>query len=135
VGDQGAQASYGGSASLLFRPVENFDARLSVLYQNSWDHGFPATYAPLPDFKPDYTLNRAFDVQPMAWDKWAPPSLDLSWRGSGWSLASSTSYFYRHTRYIEDSTYGTQQIFASYYEVAGLPAQPYLWDGEHITTS
>ncbi|HEY2682443.1 MAG TPA: TonB-dependent receptor [Steroidobacteraceae bacterium] len=131
VGDQGAQTSYGGSASLLFQPVENFDARLRVLYQNSWDHGFPATYAPLPDFKPDYTLNRAFDVQPMAWDKWALPSLDLSWRGSGWSLVSSTSYFYRHTRDIEDSTYGTQQIFASYYEVAGLPAQPYLWDGEH----
>jgi len=131
VGDQGAQTSYGGSVALLFQPVEQFDARFRVMYQNTWDHGFPATFAPLPEFVPEYTLNRAVDAQPMAWDKWALPSLDLSLHGTGWSLVSSSSYFYRHTRDLEDSTYGTQQIFASYYMVAGLPTQPYLWDGEH----
>jgi outer membrane receptor protein involved in Fe transport len=101
------------------------------MYQDTENHGFPATYAPLPEFRPQYTLNRAFDVQPLAWDKWALPSLDLSWRGEGWSLVSSSSYFYRHTHDLEDSTYGTQQIFSSYYMVSGLPPQPYLWDGEH----
>jgi iron complex outermembrane receptor protein len=131
VGDQGAQTSYGGSVAVLFKPSDLFDARLRVMYQNSWDHGFPAAYAPLPGFTPEYVLNRAFDVQPMAWDKWALPSLDLAVHGDKWSLVSSSSYFYRHTRDLEDSTYGTQQIFASYYEVSGLPPQPYLWDGEH----
>ncbi len=131
VGDQGAQTSYGGSVAILFKPSDLFDARLRVMYQNSWDHGFPAAYAPLPAFKPEYILNRAVDAQPMAWDKWALPSLDVAVHGEGWSLISSTSYFYRHTRDLEDSTYGTQQIFASYYQVSGLPPQPYLWDGEH----
>ena len=44
----------------------------------------------------------------------------------------ANSYFYRHTRDIEDSSYGTQQILTGpVYLVTGLPAQPYLWDGQH----
>ena len=131
VGNQGAQTTYGGSLAFRFKPADNFEARLRVMFQDTDDNGFPAAFAPLPDFTPQYTLNRAFDVQPKAWDKWALPSLDLKYQGDGWSAISSTSYFYRHTRDLEDSTYGTQQIFASYYQVSGLPAQPYLWDGEH----
>jgi hypothetical protein len=102
------------------------------MFQNSADNGFPATFAPLPSFTPIYTLDRAFDVQPKASDVWALPSLDLTYKGQGWTFVSSTSYFYRHTRDLEDSTYGTQQILNSYYGVTSLPAQPYLWDGEHF---
>ena len=132
VGNQGAVSTYGGSLTALLRITENFDATLRVMFQNTTDHGFPATFAPLPGFTPDYTLNRAFDVQPTAKDVWALPSLDLKYTGQGWSLISSSSFFYRHTQDIEESTYGTQQIFASYYKVSGLPSQPYLWDGEHF---
>jgi len=33
---------------------------------------------------------------------------------------------------VEDSSYGTQQILTGpVYLVTGLPAQPYLWDGQH----
>ena len=49
------------------------------MFQDTSDHGFPATYAPLPAFTPDYTLNRAFNVQPEASDDWALPSLDLKY--------------------------------------------------------
>ena len=131
VGNQGAVSTFGGSLAALLRVTENFDATLRVMFQNTTDHGFPATFAPLPAFTPDYTLNRAFDVQPRASDVWALPSLDLKYAGRGWSFVSSTSFFYRHTQDIEDSTYGTQQVLANYYQVSGLPNQPYLWDGEH----
>src|SRR5271154_3707414 len=132
VGNQGAQSTFGGSLAALLRVTENFDATLRVMFQNTADHGFPAPFAPFPAFTPDYTLNRAFDVQPHASDVWALPSLDLKYTGQGWSFVSSTSYFYRHTQDVEDSTYGTQQVLTNYYEVSGLPNQPYLWDGEHF---
>ena len=132
VGNQGAVSTFGGSLAALLRVTENFDATLRVMFQNTTDHGFPATFAPLPAFTPDYTLNRAFDVQPRASDVWALPSLDLKYTGQGWSFVSSTSFFYRHTQDIEDSTYGTQQVLTNYYQVSGLPNQPYLWDGEHF---
>ncbi len=100
------------------------------MFQDTEDHGFPAAFALLPSFKPVYTLDRAFDVQPYASDTWAMPSLDLRYTGDGWTLVSSSSYFYRHTKDVEYSTYGTQQILGGYYGVTGLPAQPYTWEGE-----
>jgi iron complex outermembrane recepter protein len=130
VGNQGAQVSYGGSISGLVKFTESFEARLRVMYQDTDMHGFPATFAPLPSFQPDYTVNRAFDVQPDAMDRWALPSLDLTYKGQGWSAVSSTSYFYRHTHDLEDSSYGTQQALRDYYGVTTLPNQPFTWDGE-----
>jgi iron complex outermembrane receptor protein len=132
VGNQGAVATFGGSLATLLRITDNFDATLRVMFQNTQDHGFPATFAPLPEFTPVYTLNRAFDVQPRASDVWALPSLDLKYTGQGWSLVSSSSFFYRHTEDVEDSTYGTQQVLVNYYQVSGLPNQPYIWYGEHF---
>ncbi len=132
VGNQGAVSTFGGSLAALYRIADNFDATLRVMFQNTQDHGFPATFAPLPEFTPVYTLNRAFDVQPRASDVWALPSLDLKYAGHGWSLVSSSSFFYRHTEDVEDSTYGTQQVLVNYYQVSGLPNQPYIWYGEHF---
>jgi iron complex outermembrane recepter protein len=132
VGNQGAQSTYGGSLAALVKLTDHFEARLRVMFQDTTDHGFPATFAPLPAFTPDYTVDRGFDVQPRATDNWSLPSLDLRYTGVGWSLVSSSSYFYRHTEDIEDSTYGTQQVLVGYYGVPNLPAQPYLWDGERF---
>jgi iron complex outermembrane receptor protein len=132
AGDQGAISSAGGSLALLLKASDDLEIKLRVLFQESQDHGFPATFAPLPGFGPVYTLNRAFNVQPTANDTWTMPSLDLKYSGSGWSLVWANSYFYRHTRDVEDSSYGTQQILTGpVYLVTGLPAQPYLWDGQH----
>jgi outer membrane receptor protein involved in Fe transport len=132
VGNQGAQSTSGGSIAALLKVTDNFEARLRWMLQITNDNGFPAAFAALPGFAPDYTLDRAFNVQPKASDVWNLPSLDLNYHGQGWSLVSSTSYFYRHTRDLEDSTYGTQQILTgSFYNVSGLPPQPFLWDGEH----
>jgi len=132
VGNQGAQTTYGGSISALLKVSESFEARLRLMYQDTDYHGFPAAFAPLPDFEPDYIIPRAFDIQPDAMDRWALPSLELNYRGNGFSVVSSSSYFYRHNHDLEDSSYGTQAILAGpYYGVTNLPNQPFFWDGEH----
>jgi iron complex outermembrane recepter protein len=132
VGDQGADTTYGGSAALLVRPVDSLDIRLRVLFQQEDYHGFPAAFAPLPGFSPDYTLNRAFNVQPTASDQWTMPTLDLKWSGSGWSAVWANSYFYRQNNDVEDSSYGTQQVLTGgFYNATGVAPQPYLWNGEH----
>lgn len=132
VGNQGADTTYGGSISALLKVSESFEARLRLMYQDTDYHGFDAAFAPLPAFEPDYIIPRAFDVQPDAMDRWALPSLELNYHGNGYSVVSSTSYFYRHNHDLEDSSYGTQAILAGpYYEVKNLPNQPFLWDGEH----
>ena len=48
VGNQGADTSYGGSLAFLLKVTDDFEGRLRVMYQNTEDHGFPATFAPLP---------------------------------------------------------------------------------------
>ena len=132
VGDQGAATTYGGSAALLVRATDNLDIRLRVLFQQENYHGFPATFAPLPGFSPEYTLNRAFDVQPTASDQWTMPTLDLKYSGHGWSAVWANSFFYRHNNDTEDSSYGTQQVLTgSFYNAVGVPPQPYLWNGQH----
>ena len=129
--DQGAVSTGGGSLALLVKPADALEVKLRVLVQDSKDHGFPATFAPLPEFTPQYTLDRAFDVQPYATDSWTLPSLDLKYNGSGWSFVWANSYFYRHTYDVEDSTYGTRQILTGpTYLMTGVPAQPYLWIGD-----
>jgi len=131
VNDQGAATSYGGSMAVLVRATDALDIKLRVLYQTQDFHGFPTAFAPLPGFTPDYTLDRAFDVQPKATDTWTMPTLDFKYSGSGWQLVWANGYFYRHTRDVEDSSYGTQQVLTSgFYNVTGVPAQPYLWVGD-----
>ncbi len=131
VGDQGAVTSYGASGALLWRASENLDVKLRVMFQNSEDHGFPAAFAPLPTFEPEYTLDRPFSVQPRATDTWTMPTLDLKYSGTGWSVVWANAYFYRHTQDIEDSSYGTQQVLTGpIYLMTGVPAQPYLWIGD-----
>ncbi len=139
VGDQGAITTYGGSVTALLKMTDKLDVRLRIMGQDQEDHGFPATFAPLPGFKPNYTLDRAVNYQPKATDIWALPSIDFTYHGAGFTIINSTSYFYRQTQDNEDSTYGTQQIFGitSYpgqafnYGVSSLPNQPYIWVGKH----
>jgi iron complex outermembrane recepter protein len=132
VDNQGAVSTFGGSISALQKVTENFGVTFRVMYQNTDYSGFPVGFAPLPSFTPDYTLDRAFDVQPHASDVWALPSLELKYTGAGWTFTSSSSYFYRHTEDVEDATYGTQQAFANFYGVTTLPPQPFLWNAQHF---
>lgn len=133
VNNQGADTSFGGSVTALFKVSDSFDATLRFMMQRTGDNGFPAAPAPLPAFTPDYIIDRAFNVQPHANDSWSLPSLELRYHAGGWQVTSATAYFYRNTQDVEDSTYGTQQIMQGFYGVCCLAPQPYLWKGEHYT--
>ena len=106
------------------------------MFQDQTDHGFPAAFAPLPEFAPQYVRDTAFNVQAHASDTWTMPTLDLKYSGPGFSVVWANSFFYRHTQDVEDSSYGTYQTLTGpapffFYQVMNLKAQPFLWDGEH----
>lgn len=125
VGDQGAQRNIAGSATALLRLSSALDLTLRLAYQNQFIHGFPATYAPLPAFKPVAVADHVADIQPLTSDIWTLPSVSFKYHGSGWTLSSSTSLFQRRTRDVEDSTEGT----ASYWGTT--IAQGFAWNGTH----
>jgi outer membrane receptor protein involved in Fe transport len=102
------------SLSLAFRAElsESLEATISVLGQTSELHGFPAAYVPLPSYRPlSYTVDRDRDVQEYAKDRWGLGSLVLNYTGGGFSMVSSTSFFARRIRELEDDTEGTNQFF------------------------
>lgn len=131
-GDQGAISVEGGSVSVLARVDDRLDVTFRLMAQRRDDTGFPATFAPLPDFKPQSTLARAYDIQPKVADRWVVPSLDLAWRGDGWRIDSTTGYLSRDIHEVEDSTTGTAQFLAS----IGTPLadQPYAWTSHRRRT-
>ena len=128
AGNQGDQFSFGGTLAGLLRISDQLDLSFRLIGQNAHDNGFPAAFAPLPGFKPLYTLDRAADIQPAVDDNWWLPSVQLDWRGEGWSLTSSTSWFFRHAHDYEDSTEGTTQINQLF--GLALPAQPFAWTAD-----
>jgi outer membrane receptor protein involved in Fe transport len=52
VGNQGAVTTYGGSVTALWAVTSRFNATLRIMAQEQNDHGFPATFAPLPALPP-----------------------------------------------------------------------------------
>lgn len=131
-GDQGATSVDGGSIAALVKVKDRLDVTLRLMAQRRDDYGFPATFAPLPAFKPLSTLIRAYDIQPKVEDRWFMPSLDIAWRGDGWRLDTTTSYLNRDIHEVEDSTTGTAQFLAS----IGTPLadQPYVWTSRRRRT-
>ncbi len=127
VGNQGDQYSFGGSVTALLRVVDNFDVSLRLMYQNTQDYGYPASYAPLPSFTPLGTMDRTNNIQNEATDHWFLPSLVLEYRGDGWTVDSSTSYFYRHTHDEEDDTEGSIQALQNYLGYTSEPGVGYAW--------
>ena len=124
-GDQGAQQAFGGAVAVQAKLSGRLTLDVRLIAQASEDHGFPAAFAPLPNFRPTSTLDRAFDVQPSVSDRWLLPSATLTWSEGPWRLASSTSWFQRSVRELEDSSTGTAEILAA--SGAILPSQPYAW--------
>jgi iron complex outermembrane recepter protein len=131
VADQGAADTFGGSLTALWQATGGLTLQWRLLGEQQTYNGFPAAFAPLPQFRPGYSADRAFDVQPRATDAWTLWALEVAYRAAGWRIVSSSSVFDRNTRDIEDSTYGTQQVLSSVYGVSGVPPQPFLWVGEH----
>lgn len=122
VDNQGAQRTAAGAMTGLIQVTEALGVSLRLMYQDRHDNGFPATWAPLPDFKPVNPMDRVVNLQPEVNDTWNLPSLALTYAGDGWTLNSSTSLFRRHTQDAEDSTEGTLQLYQE-----AFPVQPFTW--------
>ena len=124
VGDQAAQRSFGGSATLLMRLSPALNATARAMHQDSRANGMAASYAPLPAFRPVDDVPRTADVQPMSGDRWSLASLGLDYAATGWTLHSSTAYFTRQARDVEDSSEGTAQYLAGR---GPVPPQAFAW--------
>lgn len=121
---QGGQQNLGGSIAGLLQATPDFDLSARLMFQNKHLNGFNASWAPLPTFEPQYSMERRANIQSDMRDSWVLPSLSLVYRGNGWTLNSVTSEFDRNTRDLEDSTEGTLQI------TTGMPAQASQWISE-----
>jgi len=107
-GGQGRGDTYSGATTLRVKLSDRLEATLSGFGQIYNLHGFPAAYVPLPGYKPvSYTLDRDRDVQEYSHDRWALGAFVLRYRGDGFNIVSSTSYFVRRTNELEDNTEGT----------------------------
>ena len=131
----GEEDAVGASVSLLVKPASGLDVTLRLLYQHQYYEGWPAAFAPLPAFRiVSYTLNRTANVQEVASDRWALPSLSINYQGTGWSITSSTSYFERETYDLEDGTSGTDYQLSQYFGYSPSPGVPIPWPGDSETT-
>jgi iron complex outermembrane recepter protein len=129
VPNQGADHTYGGSAALLWKAAEPLSVTLRIMFQQTEDYGWAAPYAPLPGFDvTSLTLNRAVNIQEGTGDHWYLPSVTLNYRGNGFTITSSTSYFDRDVLDTEDATEGTDWYFANIYGLAFPATLPIPWD-------
>jgi len=109
---QGRSDTYSGAMDLRARLSDSFEATLSGIGQISRLHGFPAAYAPYPEYKPlSYTVDRDRDVQERSDDRWILGSLVLKYDHDKFDIISSTSYFVRSVHEVEDVTEGNNGYF------------------------
>lgn len=128
VGNQGQITTTGYSASLSQRVTDDLTATLRMLYQNSYDYGWPTAYAPANDFTVhSYTEDRDHNNQEKSKDIWYLPSFVLNYNGPGYTVTSSTSYFDRSTHDVEDGTEPVTEQLQDTFGYAG-PEQNSLWD-------
>jgi outer membrane receptor protein involved in Fe transport len=118
---QGGTTTGGASIAALLKATDDLGVTFRLLYQRAATYGWPAAYAPLPNFEvTSLTTPREVNVQELATNRFTIPSLELTYRGNGWNLASSTSYSQYQTYDFEDGTEGIQQLYASF----GIPLTP-----------
>ncbi|MBB3694647.1 TonB-dependent receptor [Sphingomonas sp. BK580] len=101
----------GVSAALLFKITDNFSVTPRVLYQQTSVNGFPfadvaVTNGSAPTIlRPDALLQRRlFNVPEFSRDKWLLATYDMKLSTGIGTFTSSTSYFRRRSRDVEDQT-------------------------------
>jgi outer membrane receptor protein involved in Fe transport len=138
VNNYGAQKSYGGSLSFRWIANDRTDVTLRMMAQDSESDGWSAPYAPLPSFSiASLTMNRTDNVQERANDRFYLPALNVEYRGDGYSLHESLSYFDRHATQIEDGSEGTRDALSADWSAVypGINAiyadnQAFPWTGD-----
>lgn len=120
--DQGANSDYGASLAFLWSPLQALSITARLMFQNTDTYGWPAPYAPLTCFCiQSFTMNNLANVQNVSNDRWYLPSVTINYRGNGFTLTSSTSYFNRQVTNIDDATNGLSWAF-DYIYGGGFPS-------------
>jgi iron complex outermembrane recepter protein len=123
--NQGAAKTGGASLAVLFKVTDDLDITFRELYQREELNGWPVAYAPLPAFQvTSLTLNRQVNVQELGDNQFSIPSLEIAYRGRGWSLASSTSFSDYKTYDVEDGTEGMGQFYLANFGLSLPPTVP-----------
>jgi len=119
VNNYGAEKSHGGSLALRWIAADRVDVGLRIMAQEqNWD-GWAAPYAPNPPFEvQSLTLNRTNNIQEVARDRFYLPALTIEYRGGGYTLHESLSYFDRRATQIEDGSEGTRDALAALWAAA-----------------
>jgi iron complex outermembrane receptor protein len=130
VNNQGAEYSYGGSLAVLWKATDRLSITTHIMYEMTEYHGWPTPFAPLPGFTiTSLTLNRVANIQEGSSDHWYLPSLVINYRGDGYAIVSSTSYFDRDILNTEDASEGTQWVFDNLgYLPPVPPTQAFPWN-------
>jgi len=114
VNDYGAEKSYGGSLALRWIASDRVDVGLRIMAQEQDLDGWAAPYAPNPPFEvQSLTLNRTNNIQEVARDRFYLPALTIEYKGGGYTLHESVSYFDRRATQIEDGSEGTRDALAA----------------------
>ena len=109
VSNYGAEHAYGGTIAVRYIASDRLDVLFRLMAQETDEDGWSAPYAPLPGFRvQSLTMNRSNDVQEQARDRFYLPSLQLTFKGDGYSVTESLSYFDRRATEIEDGSEGTR---------------------------
>lgn len=95
------EESYGGRASLLVRPTDNFDITLTGIYQ----HSHFGEYYQVTDHYPDLIIDEA-EPEPFT-DRYAIGSLKVNYDFGPAKLTSVTAYFDRRRNFLNDIDYFT----------------------------
>lgn len=121
---QGRNRVLSGSVALRAQLADSLEATVSFMGQSSRLRGFPGAYLKLPAYRPvSYTLDRDTDVQEYSKDDWGLGALVLRYKGDGFDIVSSNSYFSREITQVDDNTEGTKYFFQSVFDAdfTGVP--------------
>ena len=133
-GNYGAEESYGGSFALRWLVSDRFDALFRVMAQQSNSAGWSAPYAPLPGFSiQSLTMDRTNNIPEQARDGYYLPSMLLKFKGSGYSLTESLSYFDRTASQLEDGSEGSRDSLVSDWAGAASATNPNVFPYAGIT--
>jgi iron complex outermembrane recepter protein len=120
--NQSAVTTYGGSLAALLKVTDKFDVIFRYLDQEQSYDGLPEAFAPLPAFTPVYVLNRTTNTQESAYNHFWLASIDANYRGQGFTVTSSTSYYHNHNEETEDGTEGTDEFFNNFFGAVLSPS-------------
>ena len=121
-GNQNQITTYGGSIAGLLKVTDRFQVTLKLMGQQKDYYGLPEAYAPLPSFTPIYNLDRSNASQEYAHDRFMLAALEAKYNGDGYSLTSSTSYFYNNSVEVENGTEGADEFIGQNFGVTLDPA-------------